>query len=76
MGALFVPVVCAVLSKRKYLPKEAAVGSAILGSLGTAASQLSGMGFVGALLPLGFSLLGFVLGFAFSKRRSGVAEAM
>jgi SSS family solute:Na+ symporter len=74
VGALFIPTVCAVLSKRAHLPKEAAIGSALLGCAGTIASQILALGFVGALMPLVLSMVGFVLGFALSKER--VPEAI
>ena len=69
VGALFIPTVCAVLSKKTHLPKEAAIGSALLGTVGTIASQILALGFVGALMPLGLSMVGFMLGLSMSKRR-------
>jgi Na+/proline symporter len=69
VGALFIPTVCAVLSKKAHLPKEAAIGSALLGSVGTVAVQILTLGFVGPLMPLLLSMFGFVFGYSLSKHR-------
>ena len=67
VGALFIPIVCAVMTKRMMLPKEAAIGAAILGSLGTILSQFSGMSFLGLAAPFILSPLGFALGWAIHR---------
>ena len=74
VGALFIPTVCAVLTKKNRLPKEAAIVSAIFGSAGTIAVQFLHLGAAGVLLPLLLSGVGFVLGRALSKERSLVAD--
>ena len=69
VGALFVPTVCAVLTKKDRLPKEAAIGSALLGSIGVVISLVLPLGVMGALMPLILSAGGFVFGLALAKRK-------
>ena len=74
VGALFIPTVYAVLSKKPRLPKQAALLSAALGSLGTLCAQLFHLGVMGALLPLLLSAAGFALGMGiYSPCRSRIA---
>lgn len=62
VGALFIPIVMAVLTKKERLPKEAAIGAALLGSCGIVLAQFPGMGFFSIAAPTILSPLGFFLG--------------
>jgi solute:Na+ symporter, SSS family len=75
VGALFIPVICAVLSSRPTLPKEAAIGAAILGSLGTVLSQWSQMSYLGLAAPFILSPLGFGIGLRIARRRLSSVNA-
>ena len=73
VGALFIPTVYAVLSKKPLLPKQAALWSAALGTLGTVFSQVFHLGVMGVLLPLLLSAAGFALGLVYSPCRLRMA---
>ena len=70
VGALFVPILMAVLTKKERLPKEAAIGAALLGSCGIVLAQFPGMGFFSLTAPTILSPLGFLLGSMVHKRRA------
>ena len=74
VGALFIPVICAVLTKRAQLPKEAAIGAALLGSIGTILSQYSQMSFLGIAAPFILSPAGFAIGWLIAKNRRPAVE--
>ncbi len=74
VGALFVPIICAVLTRRARLPKEAAIGAALLGSLGTILSQCSQMSFLGLAAPFILSPTGFAIGWLIAKKRKPAVE--
>ena len=67
VGALFIPIICAVMTKKTSLPKEAAIGAALLGSLGVILSQYSQMSFLGLAAPFILSPAGFAIGWVVFK---------
>jgi SSS family solute:Na+ symporter len=69
VGALFIPIICAVMTKRATLPKETAIGAALFGSLGTLLSQNSQMSFLGLAAPFILSPTGFAIGLLIAKIR-------
>lgn len=75
VGALFVPIVMAVLFDRKF-PQEAAWGSIVLGSLGTLVTKSCEMGILSPVIPIGVSFVGYFCGFAWAKRRRVYREEL
>lgn len=62
VGALFIPIIFAVMTKKDRLPKEAAIGAALFGTIGTCLSQWSQMSFLGLAAPFILSPVGFGIG--------------
>jgi hypothetical protein len=67
VGAVFLPILGAVFTKRERLPKEAAWGAFLLGTAGTIVGWLLHSEAFHALLPLVFSGLGYCGGFLIAK---------
>lgn len=61
VGALFIPIMAAIFTKKKSLPKEAAWGSAILGSIGVLIVQTTANPCAVAI-PFILSIIGYILG--------------
>ena len=68
VGAVFLPVLYSLFSKRPLLPKEAAWGSFVFGTAGTLLSHVDPANLLGALAPLAFSFVGFVGGLIVGKK--------
>lgn len=75
VGALLVPIIMAVLTKKEKLPKEAAIGAALLGSCGIALGQFPGLELFSLAAPLALSPLGFFLGSVVQKKSMKRAAA-
>jgi solute:Na+ symporter, SSS family len=74
VGAVFIPILCAVFTKKAALPKEAAWCAFVLGSTGTILCQHFPGSFIGALLPILLSGAGFVVGMAYADKRQEVGK--
>ena len=74
VAALLVPVVAAVVTRRKTLPKEAAIGAALLGSCGTVLSQFLQMSMAGLAAPFILSPVGFAIGWMVGRARRPIGE--
>jgi SSS family solute:Na+ symporter len=68
VGALFIPIMYAVFTKRETLPKQAAWGSALLGTLGTIIAQQCSTSLMGVLIPFVLSAIGFGIGWKVGKK--------
>lgn len=69
VGALFIPILAAVFTKRTTLPVQAAWGAAILGTLGTIIAQNYSTSIVGVTIPFVLSSLGFALGWKAGRKK-------
>ena len=67
VGAVFIPIMWAVFTTKKTLPKEAAWGAFILGSIGTMLTQQFHTHIAGTLAPFILSGIGFAAGTAFTR---------
>ncbi len=67
VGALFIPIVCAVFTKKATLPLQAAWGAALLGSAGTVIAQQLSTSLIGVAIPFILSALGFAIGWGVFK---------
>jgi len=69
VGALFIPVLVAVWSKKTFLPASAAWGSFFLGLIATIISQTMMEGSIAVVVPFLFSAIGFALGWMFDEQK-------
>ena len=67
VGALFVPIMCAVFTKRSFLPARAAWWSVGLGTIGTLCSWGCPSSLLAVLQPFALSSLGFAIGAKLSR---------
>jgi SSS family solute:Na+ symporter len=74
VGALLIPIIAAVMTKKEKLPTEAALGAAILGLLGTVFSRWMHMSLLGVAAPCLLSPLGFVGGLLLHRFRRRSTE--
>lgn len=68
VGAVFIPIIVAVFTKKKTLPREAGWGAFVLGSIGTIFSMHFQESIIGALFPFLLSGLGFYIGSAYALK--------
>ena len=69
VGALFVPIMAAVITRKASLPPQAAWGAVVLGSSATAISQSVSANLLAVALPFVLSSVGFAIGWALSKQK-------
>jgi SSS family solute:Na+ symporter len=76
VGALFIPIMAAVFTKRTSLPALAGWGGALMGSIGTALAQWFSTNLLAVALPFVLSFLGFVVGWFISIRQQKRSTAV
>lgn len=74
VGAVFIPILIAVFTKKEALPKEAGWGALILGSVGTILCAKLPVSVIGALLPIALSGLGFAIGTVIAPKKVPIGE--
>jgi SSS family solute:Na+ symporter len=74
VGALFVPIMWAVFTKKPFLPKQAGWGAALAGSVGTLIARSLPANPLAVAIPFVLSLIGFAVGWALGAKSLVTAE--
>lgn len=76
VGAVFIPIMVAVFSKRKVVPKQAGWAAFVCGLIGTILCKEFQASVIGAFLPLLLSAIGFVIGDVYGSSKIVVCETV